>query len=91
MIARPHSVVQHLEFHYTLVHRNWLNMAEIEIGIFERGCLSQPLEGLVDLRQRTAQHTTSWLLRAWLAHQRHVLNALVARLVICHPVSVAAA
>jgi hypothetical protein len=29
-------------------------MAEIEIGNFERGCLSQPLERLVDLRQRTA-------------------------------------
>ena len=29
-------------------------MAEIEIGIFERGCLSRPLEGLVDLRQRAA-------------------------------------
>jgi hypothetical protein len=27
-------------------------MAEIEIGNFERGCLSQPLEELVDLRQR---------------------------------------
>ena len=54
MIARPHSGVQHLEFHYTPVHSNWLNMAEIEIGIFERACLSQPLEGLIDLRQRTA-------------------------------------
>jgi|GEM_PF-5673870 len=52
MIARPHSVVQHLEFHYTPVHGNWRNMAEIEIGNFERGCLSQPLEELVDLRQR---------------------------------------
>jgi hypothetical protein len=31
-------------------------MAEIEIGIFERGCLSRPLEGLVDLGQRA----TAW-------------------------------
>jgi hypothetical protein len=29
-------------------------MAEIEIGDFERACLSLPLEGSVDLRQRTA-------------------------------------
>jgi hypothetical protein len=43
-----------LEFHYTPVHGSWLNMAEIEIAIVERGCLSRPLEGLLDLRQRVA-------------------------------------
>jgi hypothetical protein len=51
MIARPHSIVQRLEFQYTPVHGNWLNMAEIEIGNFERGCRSQPLEEFVDLCQ----------------------------------------
>src|SRR5262245_25359918 len=49
-----HRIRQRLAFHYTPVHGSWLNMAEIEIGIFERGCLSRPLEGLVDLRQRAA-------------------------------------
>ena len=49
-----HRIRQRLVFHYTPVHGSWLNMAEIEIGIFERGCLSRPLEGLVDLRQRAA-------------------------------------
>jgi hypothetical protein len=49
-----HRIRQRLEFHYTPVHGSWLNMAEIEIGIFERGCLSRPLEGLVDLCQRAA-------------------------------------
>src|SRR5258708_3328740 len=49
-----HRIRRRLEFPYTPVHGSWLNMAEIEIGIFERGCLSQPLEGLVDLRQRAA-------------------------------------
>src|SRR5262249_33808421 len=43
-----------LEFHYTPVHGSWLNMAEIEIAIVERGCLSRPVEGLLDLRQRVA-------------------------------------
>jgi hypothetical protein len=43
-----------LEFHDTPVHGSWLNRAEIEMGSFERGCLSRPLEGLVDLRQRAA-------------------------------------
>jgi hypothetical protein len=49
-----HRIRQRLAFQYTPVHGSWLNMAEIEIGIFERGCLSHPLEGLVDLRQRAA-------------------------------------
>ena len=51
MIARPHSVVYYLEFHYTPVHGNWLNMAEIKIGNFEHGCRSRPLEEFVDLRR----------------------------------------
>jgi hypothetical protein len=45
-----HRVPQRLEFHDTPVHGSGL--AEIEIGIFARGCLSRPLEGLVDLRPR---------------------------------------
>jgi DDE superfamily endonuclease len=49
-----HRIPQRLEFHYPPVHGSWLNMAEMEIGIFERGCLSRPLEGLVDLCQRAA-------------------------------------
>jgi hypothetical protein len=47
-----HRIRQRLEFHFTPVHGSWLNMAEI--GIFERGCLSRPLEGLVDLSERAA-------------------------------------
>ncbi len=31
-----------LEVHYTPKHGSWLNMAEIEISIFERGCLRVP-------------------------------------------------
>ncbi len=49
-----HRIRQRLEVPYTPVHGSWLNMAEIEIGICERGCLSRPLEGMVDLRQRAA-------------------------------------
>jgi hypothetical protein len=56
--AEAHRIRQRLEFHFTPVHGSWLNMAEIEIGIFERGCLSRPLEGLVDLGQRAAAWET---------------------------------
>jgi hypothetical protein len=30
-----------LEIHYTPKHGSWLNMAEIEIGVLSRQCLSQ--------------------------------------------------
>lgn len=40
------------ELHYTPVHGSWLNMAEIEIGIFERLCLRRRVASLEVLRQR---------------------------------------
>jgi hypothetical protein len=35
----PAEARRKLEFHFTPKHARWLNMAEIEISIFERGCL----------------------------------------------------
>ena len=32
-----------VQFHYTPKHASWLNMAEIEIGILDRQCLSRRL------------------------------------------------
>ena len=40
-IAR--QIEQRLEIHYTPIHASWLNMAEIEIGILSRQCLSRAL------------------------------------------------
>jgi hypothetical protein len=59
-------ILQRVEFHYTPKHGSWLDMAEIEIGIFARGCLSHRVESMQDLRQyaatleaeRNAQHCT---------------------------------
>ncbi len=39
--AEAQRIWQQLEVHYTPKHGSWLNMAEIEISIFERGCLSK--------------------------------------------------
>src|SRR5213075_123283 len=67
--AEAHRLRQKLEFHYTPKHGSWLNMAEIELSAFARGCLSRRVESLQDLRQRiatleaerNAQHCTiSW-------------------------------
>ena len=34
-------VLKRLEFHYTPKHGSWLNMAEIEFGVFSRQCLAR--------------------------------------------------
>jgi hypothetical protein len=45
---------QRFELHYTPNHGSWLNMAEIEIGIFERGCLGKRVASLDELKRRVA-------------------------------------
>jgi len=47
-------LAERFELHFTPTHGSWLNMAEIEIGIFERGCLQRRVPGLNALRQRVA-------------------------------------
>ncbi|GCE29191.1 hypothetical protein KDA_46750 [Dictyobacter alpinus] len=62
-------ILRRIEFHSTPKHGSWLNMAEIEISIFQRGCLSRRVDCLGTLRRRintlelkrNAQHATiSW-------------------------------
>ena len=62
-------LTERFEVHYTPNHASWLNMAEIEIGIFERGCLRRRVPSLDVLRQRvtaleaernSAQATINW-------------------------------
>ena len=52
--AEARRILQRVEFHYTPNHGSWLNMAEIEISIFARGCLSRRVASMQDLRQRIA-------------------------------------
>ena len=47
-------LTERFEVHYTPNHASWLNMAEIEIGIFERGCLRRRVSSVEVLRQRIA-------------------------------------
>jgi hypothetical protein len=47
-------LAERFEIHFTPLHASWLNMVEIEIGIFERGCLSKRVPDLSTLRQRVA-------------------------------------
>ena len=47
-------ILRRLEFHYTPKHASWLNMAEIEIGVFQRSCLQRRLANEQQLRQQVA-------------------------------------
>ena len=50
--AEAHRLAERFELHYTPTHGSWLNMAEIEIGLVERGCLQRRVPSLDTLRQR---------------------------------------
>ena len=67
--AEARSILRRVEFHSTPKHGSWLNMAEIEIGIFQRGCLSRRTDCVGTLRRRIntleiernrARRTLSW-------------------------------
>jgi hypothetical protein len=45
---------QRFELHYTPTHGSWLNMAEIEMGIFEPGCLGKRRASVDELKRRVA-------------------------------------
>jgi hypothetical protein len=47
-------LARRFEFHPTPKHASWLNMAEIEISVIERGALCRPCPDLATLRRRVA-------------------------------------
>jgi hypothetical protein len=47
-------LAERFELHYTPTHGSWLDMAEIEIGIFERGCLGKRVASVDELKRRVA-------------------------------------
>jgi hypothetical protein len=50
--AEARRIASRFEVHYTPKHGSWLNMAEIEISVFERGCLSRPVADFATLDRR---------------------------------------
>ncbi len=44
-------ILRKLEFHYTPKHGSWLNMAEIELNVMTRQCLSRRINSLEELSQ----------------------------------------
>ena len=50
----PAKLGKRLEFHYTPTHGSWLNMAEIELSVFSRGCLNRRISDEPELRREVA-------------------------------------
>ena len=57
--AEAQRLAERFEFHYTPKHGSWLDMAEIELGILGRQCLSQRIDNIEDLRRQTHAWETS--------------------------------
>jgi len=51
--AEAQRLANRFEFHYTPKHGSWLDMAEIELGILGRQCLSQRIDNMDELRRQT--------------------------------------
>jgi len=49
--AEAKRLADRFEFHYTPKHGSWLDMAEIELGILGRQCLSRRIDNVDDLRR----------------------------------------
>ena len=70
-LSRAKPGASSLEFHYTPTHGSWLNMAEIELSVFSRGCRTA-----VSLRQ---------LRREVAALERAQRSKISHRLAVYHP------
>lgn len=54
--AEARRLAKKLEFHYTPKHASWLNMAELELSILSRQCLSRRLGS----RDRAREEVAAW-------------------------------
>ena len=50
--AEAKRLAERFEFHYTPKHGSWLDVAEIELGILGRQCLSQRIDNIEELRRQ---------------------------------------
>lgn len=58
--SEARRVLRKLEFHYTPVHGNWLNMAQIEIAIIGRACLRRRAGDRAPLERQVAALEAEW-------------------------------
>lgn len=48
--AEARRLIKHLEIHYTPKHGSWLDIAEIELNVMTRQCLSRRIDDINHLR-----------------------------------------
>lgn len=48
--AEARRIIKRLEIHYTPKHGSWLNMAEIELNVMARQCLSRRIDTITKLK-----------------------------------------
>jgi hypothetical protein len=58
-LVEARRLCQRFEVHYTPKHASWLNMAEVELSVLDRPCLSQRLPSL----QVASQQVAAWTAR----------------------------
>lgn len=49
------KIINRIEWHYTPKHASWLNMAEIEINVLSRQCLSREIPAFQGMQKHTAK------------------------------------
>ena len=49
--AEARRIIKRLEIHYTPKHGSWLDIAEIELNVMTRQCLSRRIDNIVKLRE----------------------------------------
>jgi hypothetical protein len=57
--AEAKRLMDRFEFHYTPKHGSWLDMAEIELGILGRQCLSRRIDNVPELCRETKAWETA--------------------------------
>ena len=57
--AEARRLVNRFEVHYTPKHGSWLDMAEIELGVLSRQCLSRRIDNVDTLRRETQAWKTT--------------------------------
>jgi hypothetical protein len=80
-----HRLAERFEVHYTPPHASWLNRAEIEIGIFERGGLRKRVPSMAVLRQRIAALETERNATSATIHWRFTTGDARVRLTRLYP------
>jgi hypothetical protein len=57
--AEAKRLADRFEFHYTPKHGSWLDMAEIELGVLGRQCLSRRIDNVDELRREVKAWETA--------------------------------